>query len=607
MDYDKLIIHLFFNSENKLKLNNLTKYKKNVKYHNTWPRLQHYINNRYNDSKSLKETLYRILYNIEVRPVCKSCGNDVEFIGKSGKLFRNYCCNSCSANSKETINKKKETQLKNWGTENCYDSEKYQQYLLETRGAKYIYDLPEVKEKRKQTLINNFGTDKITSLKEIRDKITNSYISKYGVEHPMKLIQVRKKIKNTCLIKYGVEHAMQSEEIRNKKYLTQKKNNTFNTSKSEDESYKLLSEKFPDIIRQYKSELYPFYCDFYIPSLDLYIECNYHWTHGNKLYEGTNEDNVLLEEWKTKNTNYYNNAIYTWTNLDIRKYNIAKENRLNYKIFYNIDELKNWLIISINYDKNLFIKELNYFKTTNGRYSLTNYKNYIVKYYQQENFYKTEKDLWINENIRYKLVNNRIKYLNKEEFTTDELLRGFKISGIHYGYSHFNPLIIKQFLEDTNAKICYDPCGGWGHRILGSTNIDKYIYNDLSYHTYIQCKNMCKKLNIDNVDFYNNDCRYFIPNDDFDVMFTCPPYFNLENYECGDFKNIEEFNNFIDLLFEIFYKKDSCKVFGLVIREDLIDTNKYIYTKRIDLNNKTSHYNISKKRRYNEILYIFNK
>ena len=44
-----------------------------------------------------------------------------------------------------------------------------------------------------------------------------------------------------------------------------------------------------DIIRQYKSDLYPFACDFYIPSLDLYIECNYHWTHGNKLYEGTKE------------------------------------------------------------------------------------------------------------------------------------------------------------------------------------------------------------------------------------------------------------------------------------------------------------------------------
>ncbi len=323
MNYDKLIIYLFFTKENKLNLNNLTKYKKNIKYHNTWPRLQHYINNRYNDSKSLKETLYRILYNIEVRPICKSCGNEVEFIGKGGKLFRDYCCNSCSANSKETIAKKKETQLKNWGTENCYDSEKYQQYLLKTRGVKYIYDLPEVKEKRKQTLINNFGTDKISGLDEIRNKI-----------------------KSTCKKRYGFETPMLNEYIKQKKYLTQKLNNTFNTSNQEEQSYNILKEKYPDIIRQYKSDVYPFYCDFYIPSLDLYIECNYHWTHGGKPFENTDEDNIKLEQWKSKNTKYYYNAINTWTNLDVKKKNIAKQNNLNYIIFWDISDFNKWIIES---------------------------------------------------------------------------------------------------------------------------------------------------------------------------------------------------------------------------------------------------------------------
>ena len=26
-------------------------------------------------------------------------------------------------------------------------------------------------------------------------------------------------------------------------------------------------------------------------------------------------------------------------------------------------------------------------------------------------------------------------------------------------------------------------------------------------------------------------------------MFTCPPYFNLELYECGEFKDINDYNN----------------------------------------------------------------
>ncbi len=33
-----------------------------------------YLKNRFKDSESLKETLYRIKNNIEIRPVCKTCG-----------------------------------------------------------------------------------------------------------------------------------------------------------------------------------------------------------------------------------------------------------------------------------------------------------------------------------------------------------------------------------------------------------------------------------------------------------------------------------------------------------------------------------------------------
>ena len=101
-------------------------------------------------------------------------------------------------------------------------------------------------------------------------------------------------------------------------------------------------QKYPDVKYQYKSDVYPFVCDFYIPELYLYIECNYHWTHGNKPYEGTEEDNIKLNKWKQGNTKYYDNAIYTWTNLDIRKYNIAKENKLNYLIFYSFNNFKKY-------------------------------------------------------------------------------------------------------------------------------------------------------------------------------------------------------------------------------------------------------------------------
>jgi hypothetical protein len=136
---------------------------------------------------------------------------------------------------------------------------------------------------------------------------------------------------------------MLNKSIKEKKYLTQKLNNTFNSSSIEDKTYEILKEKYSNVIRHYKSNKYPFECDFYIPELDLYIECNYHWTHGNKPFEDTKEDNNKVNVWKSKHTKYYDNAIYTWTNLDIRKYNIIQENKLNCKIFYSIEELKMWL------------------------------------------------------------------------------------------------------------------------------------------------------------------------------------------------------------------------------------------------------------------------
>ena len=57
-----------------------------------------------------------------------------------------------------------------------------------------------------------------------------------------------------------------------------------------------LKERYPDVITQYKDDRYPFACDFYIPSLDLFIECNYHWTHGGKPYEGTEDDKQIVEK-----------------------------------------------------------------------------------------------------------------------------------------------------------------------------------------------------------------------------------------------------------------------------------------------------------------------
>lgn len=152
---------------------------------------------------------------------------------------------------------------------------------------------------------------------------------------------------------YGHSHSKETiDVIREKVNITKAKNRSFNISHEEDEIGRLLKIKFPDLLTQYKSEPYPFNCDFYIPSKDLYIEYNGHWTHGIYMhdlyapYDPENPDHQwLLNLWKSKNSKYFDRAIKTWTKLDPLKASYVKKNNLNMKIFYYFRDFRDWYSI----------------------------------------------------------------------------------------------------------------------------------------------------------------------------------------------------------------------------------------------------------------------
>ena len=168
-------------------------------------------------------------------------------------------------------------------------------------------------------------------------------------------------MRETLIKKYNVDNYSKTIECQQKVYNTKTKNKTHTKSKEEDKVYNLLLTKFTkdDIIRHYKSKLYPYQCDFYIKSLDLYIEYNSYWTHGwnnSKClgsFDKNNIDHILvLQKWnkkiceinfKNQLKNQYKKAIYTWTILDPLKLKTAKDHNLNYKIFWTIKEVKNWI------------------------------------------------------------------------------------------------------------------------------------------------------------------------------------------------------------------------------------------------------------------------
>lgn len=248
----------------------------------------------------------------------------------------------------ENANKKREqTMIKKYGVSNVSKIPGIQQKReltnLKKYGHKCSFASEKVQTKYKENLIKKYGVDNPSKLEEIKQKKANTFKENYNSETYGYTPELNKKRKETCLKKYGYEFTAQVPEVIEKIRISKQKNGTFNTSKPEQKVKELLLEKFPDTIYQYKEERYPFNCDFYIPSLDLFIEYQGFWSHGFKPYEGTEKDLILLNKWKSKNTKkIYRNAIKTWTVKDTLKRKTAQENNLNWIEFFTFNDFMNW-------------------------------------------------------------------------------------------------------------------------------------------------------------------------------------------------------------------------------------------------------------------------
>lgn len=165
--------------------------------------------------------------------------------------------------------------------------------------------------------------------------------------------ETRKKL---SIAKTGLLLSKEQKKIKaEKEKFTKDRNRSWNTSKPEEMLYYVLTSYFPEtkIKRQYRDERYPFNCDFYIEDIDLFIELNYHWTHGKHPFDkNSKEDLDKAASWEVKNTPFYKTAIGVWTVRDPLKVQTANRNNLNYISIYSNEDLHR-LILKLNYLLNL--------------------------------------------------------------------------------------------------------------------------------------------------------------------------------------------------------------------------------------------------------------
>jgi hypothetical protein len=388
-------------------------------------------------------------------------------------------------------------------------------------------------------------------------KRAKTNVERYGVRNVMSLQSTLEKIKAATHKKYGVDYAMQDKTLVYKHVDAKRQNGTFNTS-----SVEKHVKGFDNFESQYnKDARYPYLCDFYDKGRDLFIEVNASWTHGYHWYD-TEKDAGASAKWKAKSedSTYYANALDVFTKRDVEKRECARANNLNYVTLWDSDGMDAdlWLAMGMPLGKDYereyswlpyhyIPEEVDVSKMRLSWRSLSA----VVKDAQRKVFYKRELELWNSNPLRNGkwgtvqafLYANRYKYLNKlpHELTDRMLLRAFRISGLHMGYTSFNSALMRQVIEKYNVKSVYDPCAGWGERMMTCGKLGvSYEGCDINSELFEGYEKLAKLIDGFKLVLHNNDSANQLVTGDADAVITCPPYKGIEVYSDNGAENLSD-------------------------------------------------------------------
>lgn len=323
-------------------------------------------------------------------------------------------------------------------------------------------------------------------------------------------------------------------------------------------------------------------CDYYLLDYDLYIDLLLNQNHNFSAYHPTDKwhQNCLNELIENDQID----LIKQWCITDTQKRESMKNNKYLEIFEINSSQDLNTQIVRAAqgmeyiYDQSSMLAEFESIKSNNNIQfdkNITSNKTILTN---QPHFYKRENELYITDRTwRRRLIDNCKAFLYKKEYELNdkEMLRQIKIAGLHDGFSHHSAFWIKSFILKYNVKSIYDPCGGWGQRLLGSHNIF-YIYNDTDIDSVNGVKNIAKLLNLQNNVFYNFDAAIFIPPEDYECVFSCPPYFDIESYfgENTSTTQFPTYNDWLNIWWRNVIKasvKPSCKYFVYIINNQYKD------------------------------------
>ena len=208
-----------------------------------------------------------------------------------------------------------------------------------------------------------------------------------------------------------------------------------------------------------------------------------------------------------------------------------------------VDKIKNYDLTKIQTD-NVFSNNISVIGVPLLK---SNFKSYWKSSYKGK---KSPVEAWEDDGIMHDIIKYRIG-INKSEETFDfsfhQMVTGINVN--RYTVSFFKPLlaaaIYKHFLNDKQSPVVFDPCCGFGGRLLAFKSLypnGTYIGCEPNIETYNELQEIAN--NFTNVTIHNCKVEDFNLDCDVDLTFTSIPYYDLETYSNPiEYKSVTDWRN----------------------------------------------------------------
>jgi hypothetical protein len=196
----------------------------------------------------------------------------------------------------------------------------------------------------------------------------------------------------------------------------------------------------------------------------------------------------------------------------------------------------------------------------------TNHSNKFIRFFQQLNVYSVRNfngdsllTSWTKENLE-----RAFRYLDKPNYTVNAQLSEIIKAVYRPSVTIYSPIMTMSIIKALGCKTVFDPCIGWGGRMVGTVcnsnkdagNIYEYTGCEPCVSTFenlVKMKNtlveLDKNVEANHINIINKPVEEVIITDEFasksfDCCLTSPPYFDMEIYSDEATQSISKFSTY---------------------------------------------------------------